>query len=429
MSASSTSSASVFTPLHRWLGRDPEPLTIDFLDAAVEANLEETADLDFKLDPPSAPALAQSDLAKDFAAMANSGGGMLVFGIRENGSRAAEAPGVSSDFSADTYVRDLRRVALNRVSPPILNLAVHAFTDGARHGLAVVVPPTNEAPHLIFVGDSFRAPYRNGPDTAWMTERMLESAYRARCNARSERKSELREILGQAIRPGPGPGPALWIGAIGRPVGEATNSQRLAREQVQAVLDGALTLADTWVSVKVHPLEWLDRSNPRPGLRRWVAGFGRSGETTRWREAQAQIFDSGTVVLTSAMGDGRGGANTFFGPHEVGSDRVETFIADFLALVRLTASELGLSAYETAIDFRRQSDSPILLRIPDRHLGGHYLDPEYSSPIYQFVPVETVVNTGTGRDPFVDQLREVALDVVNQGGVQYLHSIEGSTHP
>lgn len=424
MSASSTS--SVFTPLHRWLGRDPEPLTINFLDAAVEAILEEKADLDFKLDPPSASALAQSDLAKDLAAMANSGGGMLVFGIRDNGSRAAEAPGVSPDFSADTYVRDLRRVALNRVSPPILNLAVHTFTDGRRYGLAVVVPTTNEAPHLIFVGDSFRAPYRNGPDTAWMTERMLESAYRARFNARSERKSELREILGQAIRPEPDG--ALWIGAIARPVGEATYSQRLAREQVQAVLDGALKLADSWVHVKVHPLEWLDRSNPRPGLRRWVAGFGRSGETTRWREAQAQIFDSGTVVLTSAMGNGRGGANTFFGPHEVASDRVETFIADFLALVRLTAGELGLSAYETAIDFRRQSDSPILLRIPDRHLGGHYLDPEYASPIYQFVPVEAVVNTGTGTDAFVDQLREMALDVVNQGGVQYLHSIEGSTH-
>lgn len=107
---------SVFTPLHRWLGRDPQPLTIELLDAAVGANLEERADLDFKLDPPSASALAQSDLAKDFAAMANSGGGMLVFGVRDSGSRAVEAPGVQPDFTADTYVRDLRRVALNRVS-------------------------------------------------------------------------------------------------------------------------------------------------------------------------------------------------------------------------------------------------------------------------------------------------------------------------
>lgn len=39
---------SVFTPLHRWLGRDPQPLTIELLDAAVEADLEEKADLDFR---------------------------------------------------------------------------------------------------------------------------------------------------------------------------------------------------------------------------------------------------------------------------------------------------------------------------------------------------------------------------------------------
>lgn len=415
---------SVFTPLHRWLGRDPQPLSIELLDAAVEANLEEKADLDFKLDPPPASALAQSDLAKDVAAMANSGGGMLVFGVRDSGSRASEAPGIASAFSADTYVRDLHRVALNRVSPPILNLAVHTFTDDVRHGLAVVVPPTNEAPHLIFVQDSFRAPYRNGPDTAWMTERMLESAYRARFNARREREYELREILEQAI--GPEYNAETWIGAIARPAGDTACSHRLEREQVQTILDGALKLADSWVRLKVHPLEWLDRSNPRPGLRRWVARFGRNSETTRWRAAQAQILHSGTVVLTSAMGGGRGGADTNFGPHEVGSDRVETFIADFLALVRLTAIELGLSAYEIVIDFSRHPESPIMLRIPDRYLGGHYMDREHSSVIHHFVPVEAVVDASTGPEIFLEHLSEIALDVVNQGGVQYLHSIKGS---
>lgn len=415
---------SLFTPLHRWLGQGPQPLTIELLDAAVEVALEETADLDFKLDPPSAGALAQSDLAKDLAAMANSGGGMLVFGIRDGASRAVEAPGVAADFTADTYVRDLRRVALNRVSPPILNLAVHAFTDDSRHGLAVVVPPTNEPPHLIFVGDSFRAPYRNGPDTAWMTERMLESSYRARFNARREREDELREILAQVLMRDHASD--LWIGAVARPTGEVPFAQRLEREQVQGILDGALKLADLWVRHKVHPLEWLDRSNPRPGLRRWVARFGRYSEATRWREAQAQVLDSGTITLTAAMGKGRAGADTTFGPSEVGSDRVETFIADFMAMLQLTAVELGLFGYEILVDFCGPSGSPIMLRIPDRSLNGYYLDPENSSPIHHFVPVETVVDATARPEVFLDQVREIALDVVNQGGVSYLHSIEAA---
>lgn len=415
---------AVFTSLHRWLGLTPQPLTIEFLDAAVEAALEEKADLDFKLDPPSAGALAQSDLAKDLAAMANSGGGMLVFGIRDGASRAVEAPGVAADFATDTYVRDLRRVALNRISPPILNLAVHTMSDDSRHGLAVVVPSTDEAPHLIFVGDSFRAPYRNGPDTAWMTERMLEASYRARFNARREREDELRGILEQAFVPDHAE--ELWIGAVARPVGEVPFAQRLEREQVQGILDGALKLAGFWVRLKVHPLEWLDRSNPRPGLRRWVARFGRYGEATRWREAQAQILDGGTITLISAMGQGRAGADIMFGPSEVGSDRVETFIADFMAMLRLTAIELGLSGYEILIDFRGPSEGPVTLRIPDRHLRGYYLDPEYSSPIHHFVPVEALVDAAMSPKLFLDQLREIALDVVNQGGVQYLHSIEAA---
>lgn len=81
-----------FTPLHRWLGRENEPLSIELLDAAVNVDLEEKSDLDFKLTSPSAAKLSQSDLAKDIAAMANSGGGMLLFGIRDSSSRASEAP-------------------------------------------------------------------------------------------------------------------------------------------------------------------------------------------------------------------------------------------------------------------------------------------------------------------------------------------------
>lgn len=415
---------TIFTPLHRWLGRDPEPLAVELLDAAVDSALEETADLDFKLTPPPASNLAQSDMAKDFAAMANSGGGMLVFGIRDSGSQATEAPGVTADFATDIYLRDLRRVALNRVAPPILGLTPYAFTDDTRYGLAVVVPSSDEAPHLIFQGDSFRAPYRNGPDTAWMTERMLEASYRARFNARKERDEELQDILDQALQPAPDA--ELWIGAAARPIGGMAFAKRLQRKQVTEILDSALSLADGWVRLKVHPLDWLDRSNPRAGLRRWIARFARYSDTARWRDAQAQILDNGTIVLTSAMGGGRAGANITFGPDEVGSDRVETFIADFMALLRLTAETFALATYEIRIDFHRTSQTSLTLRIPGQQPASYYLDPEYSSPIHHFTPVEAVVDAVATEAAFFDQLQETALDVVNQGGVQYLHSIKTS---
>lgn len=414
-------SPALFTPLHRSLGREASRLSLEMIDAAADARVEETADLDFKLDPPAPQSLMQSDLAKDIAAMANSGGGMLVFGVRDSDSRVSEAPGVAPEFVTDTYVRDLRRVALNRVSPPILNLAVVTTTDGARHGLAVIVPPSLEVPHLIFVGDSFRAPYRVGPDTAFMSERMLERAYRERFSVRQQREEELVSQLSAALEHhirG-----ELWIGAIAHPVAGANYARRLGREEVARVLNAALELANSWAPRSVHPLEWLDRSNPRPGLRRWRARFGRSGQSTRWREAQAEIADDGTVLLVSAMGAGRGGVTTEFDRHEVGSDRVEAFVADFVALAHQTAVALGTNPYEVRVDFAGEPTEPIILRIPDDPTG-HYLDPEFSIPIQRFVAVEAVIDALAQPAGLLEQVRDLATDVVNQGGAQYLHAIK-----
>lgn len=423
-SVESAGALLLFTPLHRWLGREAEPLSVELLDAAVEAGLEERADLDFKLTPPTASALAQSDLAKDIAAMANSGGGMLLYGVRDSGSRASEAPGISQDFTTDTYLRDVRRVALNRISPPVLNLLPLAFSDGTRHSLAVLIPATEDAPHLIFSGETFKAPYRNGPDTAWMSERMLETAYRARFAGKQATIRSLHEIVDHAIDGRP-VAERAWMVAVARPTHLSAQQGRLDRAVAAEIFEDAYLLSGQWVRLRVHPLDWLDRQNPRPGLRRWVARFSRSGDTTRWREAQACIGDDGTVTLVSAMGAGRSGADMEFGPHEFGSDRAETFLADFFALMRCVSRAVGVAAYDLHVSVRWNGNGPILLRIPDRHLGGYYLDVDHSIPIHGFLPVEAVVDTRVSDDVYVDQLRDTALDFVNQGGAQYLHSING----
>jgi Putative DNA-binding domain len=417
----------VFTPLHRWLGREAEPLSFELLDAAVADGLTEHADLDFKLSPPTSGALMQSDLAKDIAAMANSGGGMLLFGVRDSESRAREAPGVSPEFVLDTYVRDLRRVGINRISPPVLDLSVLTFgDDGDRLGLALVVPATEDAPHLIFNNDAFKAPYRNGPDTAWMNERMLEAAYRARFEAKRSATASLNDLMAAAVE-GRSFSDRAWMVAVARPVNQAPRIARPDRSSAAKIFDQAFLTSARWATKHVHPLDWLDRSNPRPGLRRWLARFSRNSESAMWREAWAEVLDDGGVVLASAMGAGRAGANTTMEPHEIPSDRVETFVADFMALLMATSQASVPGHYDVQIEVRWDGPDPVIMRIPDTHLGGYYLDEEHSFPIRRFVPVRTVIDTSASEEVFVDHLREVALDVVNQGGVQYLHSILPST--
>ena len=69
----------------------------------------ETTDLDWKSELPPAKGLPQTDFPKDVAAMANSGGGVIVFGVRESQKAATERVDVG-EFD-EAYERSLRSAA------------------------------------------------------------------------------------------------------------------------------------------------------------------------------------------------------------------------------------------------------------------------------------------------------------------------------
>lgn len=412
----------LFTPLHRWLGKEAEPMSMELLDEAVQANLQEQADLDFKSTPPPAAALKQSDLAKDVAAMANSGGGMLIYGVRDSESRAAEVCGIDHDFTRDTYLRDIRRIASNRVSPPVLGLTTKAFDDGTRHALAVLVPETEDAPHFIFTDESFKAPYRNGPDTAWMNERMIEAFYRARFTAKQAATRSLHELVTHATEGLPVTERA-WMVAVSRPIHSIARGRRLDRPTAADIFNKACTSSDQWVRRNVHPLEWIDRVNPQTGFRRWIARSPSSGNHPKWRQVQAAICDDGTVTLAAAMGGAPVNQSDVFAPYEISSDRIETFLADFFALMCSTANSMGKHAYDLHVNLKWEGDHPIVLRARDPRMG-HYRDADHSNQIHAFYPVESVIDTRVSEDVYLDSLREVALDVVNQGGVRVVRVLD-----
>ena len=105
-----------FTALHRAAGAGPGPLTEALLDAAVAVGAVETSDLDWKSELPPAKGLPQTDFPKDVAAMANSGGGVIVFGVRESQKAATERVDVGECDEA--YERTLRSAAITAISPP-----------------------------------------------------------------------------------------------------------------------------------------------------------------------------------------------------------------------------------------------------------------------------------------------------------------------
>lgn len=184
----------MFTPIHRALGLDPGDLTSQMLEQAVEKKVEEAGDLDRKQSvyDPRNPHW-QDEAAKDIAAMANSGGGWIVFGVAEDGEANGASQITSVEWNAATQQR-LLRATYARVRPPVLGLEFFSLHLHRREGHVVVlrVPDSAAEPHFARKGDdAFIAPCRNGPHTVFMSDREIESAFRERFQRAANRERQL----------------------------------------------------------------------------------------------------------------------------------------------------------------------------------------------------------------------------------------------
>src|SRR4051794_13022964 len=172
----------LFTALHRELGLQPGPLTNEMLDQAIAAGVAETDDLDWKKNLPDAKGLPISEVPKDIAAMANSGGGMIIYGVEEHQKSANGRRDVGE--ISEQYERAYCSAAVTAIHPPIFGLNFYPLGTDTTRAWAVVIPPSVDAPHLIYRNEYFGAPIRNHADTVWMREWQLETFYRRRLDDR-----------------------------------------------------------------------------------------------------------------------------------------------------------------------------------------------------------------------------------------------------
>jgi Schlafen, AlbA_2 len=199
------------TPLHIALGVNNGDLSIELIREACTQGVEEREELDWKgtlpltlpADNTSGRNEQQNGLAKDIAAMANTNGGLLVYGVNETGRPNAASKIVSVGTRDEVTMRNIRWVAFNLIHPPVTGLSFQWLTarDSDESVLVLEVARSAEAPHLVRpkkqphgTGFWFAVPYRHGPDTEWMPERMIESAYRDRFANRRQREQDLREL-------------------------------------------------------------------------------------------------------------------------------------------------------------------------------------------------------------------------------------------
>ncbi|WKK14839.1 putative DNA binding domain-containing protein (plasmid) [Rhodococcus ruber] len=410
-----------FTALHRAVGAEPGPITDELLNLAVSAGVEEGVALDWKKKLPEKSKLKSSDYPKDIAAMANAGGGVVVFGVAEE-QKAATGRTDVGDVD-ENYERSMHAVAITAITPPVFGIKIHKVGSEPQRAIVVEVPASVDGPHLIYRDEYFGAPIRNDADTVWMKERQLEAMYRARFDERRNATEALDRLYEDAAL-GRTPG-TTWLVAIAHPR-VPTPHIGMSREEAKAIFEAAEPIALSYADRNgVHPLESVDRLNPRPGLRRWIAPNTATGDRAKWKEAWASIHHNASVTLTASLGGhpfGRTPEGRLM--HQPGATietaGLECAVADFMAIVRATASACGTSEYEIRVGLELEANHPITILTVDT--VGRPFD-GVSIPIHRFTPVELSVDAAGSDDDFAARVFELARDCANQGGISNLQKI------
>lgn len=391
------------------------------IDEAVSAHLEEADDLDWKKKLPPPAEVTRSDFPKDVAAMANVGGGVIVFGVAEEQKAARGRVDVGPVDEA--YERTLCSAAMTAISPPVLNLRVHVVGDPGDHAVFVVVPPSVDVPHLVYRNDYFGAPRRNNADTVWMREREIAAMYRTRFEERRASAAALLELYDEGAA-GRDSTERAWLIGVARPRVLSPLRTRLTRDEARELLmlggRRALTIAPRGRRGR-HLLEFVDMTNPRAGLRRWTAPNEATSEGMRWAESWASVHDDGSVTVATAVGGQRTGDGNLPG-HRVEAATLECSVADLLGLVWELSRERSSGDYEIHVGIEWGGPEPLLIQTTNQ-FGTTYDDG--SVPLARFTPIRTTVQTDVNLAAYRNQVRDVALDVINQGGIQHVQLISG----
>jgi hypothetical protein len=305
--------ARSWTRLHEHLGHRPGPLTYEMVAAAVADKLPESDDLDWK---ERLPAFAPkpgiwNEFAKDVAAMANTRGGLLVYGVSD------QIDPVGVDL-ASTDKKQMLSAVRNGIQPFISGVDFIELPAPGGTGpdfLVVDVPPSEMAPHFQYGWEqkdkdrvTFNAPYRINDDTFYMSEHQVARAYQDRFARQNEAGSLLKACLEETsdvvLSESEGKWSAWLVIAARtvRPVPRMVPAP--SRAEAKDVLLQAVKSADRIKDAFDGPpvLAHALNNDMRVGLRRWVdSSFLTPHRDTDLRPVMVELHHDATVTVSADL--------------------------------------------------------------------------------------------------------------------------------
>ena len=239
-----------WTRLHEHLGAPPGPVDFAMVRRCVADQLPEADDLDWKEDLPNTQDPKESaEFSKDVTAMANTRGGLIIFGVIDRPDRVQGHP--SRGRQAGTSMPNGSGTRCSRTSPASICMYL-ASDDSTEAVLVVDVPASELAPHSVafdttpWIARSLSSPsvtpYRDGPHTAWMAEHQIARAYTDRFTRSSQWEAAFNELNSWlsdmfAARSDAGHAWLLLVARPARPIPRA--APKLTKEDAKAIVDDA----------------------------------------------------------------------------------------------------------------------------------------------------------------------------------------------
>lgn len=410
----------------------PRPLTIEDITRAIALNLDEDEALDFKAQLRT-DEHAKAELAKDVAAMANSGGGLIVYGI-------GEAPGdkhlIDSPIPLSAEPEQpIHQLLAARVRPLIRPVIEPIRTaDGSDGYLLVQVPDSSDSPHFYEHSPDPKnppgAPIRYGSNTLMMRERDIERAYRDRFVRQEDTATALATLTDDVTRilDFNQPLTTHWLVVVARPTGSVPlgsptpglydcrdifHQARAASRRLLRHGEGA------------HEVESLELANPRRGLRRWTARAYADQDAVTVASPYAELHHDGGVVLAYPVTARRAEDDTDTRP-AIHAWKVERVAAAGVAVTRTWHSALAITpgAVLRATVVTGSRD------VPPFHLFGNAGDavvrfpgvPSWTHPVRTITPV-LVDQVGVDHQAQQQAAVDLAQGVLHQFGSGRLEAL------
>jgi Schlafen, AlbA_2 len=174
------------------LGGHFPDLTAHQMRRLVDNAVREDVDLDFKETRYGKRDSEKRDLAGDVAALANTLGGALILGLKDEDGMAVGDPGVPL---SDAEEQRIHLILASNVAPHIGGVHIRRIERTKGEGFYVIeVLRSTAMPHAVRVGNALRYPRRLGTTIHWLSETEVADAYRNRFAAATAQVDRLNDV-------------------------------------------------------------------------------------------------------------------------------------------------------------------------------------------------------------------------------------------